>query len=285
VLSAAHFLTTLTIVKRTRTASSDGQPEIYDFRSLLLERFQAAGKRNARFSLRAFARQLGVNHSTLSQILRNRRPLSARSVQAIGKRLGLSDEAIGIYSRNTRRKPGCLSKELRGLKFDLDTFQLLTAWYHQAILELTNVSGFEADSRWISEILGIPSEEVNIALQRLLRLRLLEMSESNRWQDKSGDVEFQSSDLTDGAADQVNKEIHELAINAIRSVDRRSRIHSNMIVATDSRKVSELKILVDDLMGEARALFSNEDADDVYMLEISLFPLTSIKSKGEEKDD
>ena len=41
---------------------------------------------------------------------------------------------------------------------------------HQAILELTQVKGFQIDSRWIARRPGISVDEVNVALQRLLRL-------------------------------------------------------------------------------------------------------------------
>jgi transcriptional regulator with XRE-family HTH domain len=51
-------------------------------------------RRNPRFSLRSFAKQLGIDHSTLSQVLRNRRRLSARALEAVGKRVGLSEEAM-----------------------------------------------------------------------------------------------------------------------------------------------------------------------------------------------
>jgi len=65
----------------------------YDIPSLLRERLRAAMRRNPRFSLRSFAKQLGIDHSTLSQVLRSRRRLSARALESVGKRMGLSEEA------------------------------------------------------------------------------------------------------------------------------------------------------------------------------------------------
>ena len=49
---------------------------------------------NPRYSLRSFARDLAVDHSTLSQILRGKRRLTGRNVRAFGRRLHLAAPAI-----------------------------------------------------------------------------------------------------------------------------------------------------------------------------------------------
>jgi hypothetical protein len=77
------------------------------------------------------------------------------------------------------------------------------------------MEGFKTNSRWIAKTLGIAVEDVNIALQRLMRLGLLEMAARDRWVDTSGDAEFQSATLTEVARNQMNQEIHERAIDAI----------------------------------------------------------------------
>src|SRR5258708_1196779 len=61
----------------------------WNFRDALRTDFFARRQRNARYSLRAFARFLGVDHSTLSQILRSRRSLSPVMVSRLGRKLGL----------------------------------------------------------------------------------------------------------------------------------------------------------------------------------------------------
>jgi hypothetical protein len=118
----------------------------------------------------------------------------------VGKHLGLGDEAIGVYAENFKRKASSyrLRRKLRSRQLDLDTFQFLSAWHHCAILELVAVQGFKTDVRWIAEVLGIGTDDVNIALQRLLRLGLLQMPTRKLWIDKSGDTEFHSSGLTEG---------------------------------------------------------------------------------------
>jgi uncharacterized protein (TIGR02147 family) len=274
-------------VKSALTAKRRSSAAAYDIPSLLRERLHAAKRRNPRFSLRAFAKQVGVDHSTLSQVLRNKRRLSARALAAVGKRLGLSEEVIGAYGQSQRKKGQAQSapENLRSFHFDLDTFQLLSAWYHSAILELIEVSGFRTDSRWIASTLGIAVEDVNVALQRLLRLGLLGMSGRSRWIDKSGDAEFHTGALTEAASNQMNQEIHELAIEAIGRIESEHRVHRQMVVALDSTKLGRLTMLAEEFLKELRAAVSeNATKDDVYQVEISLFPMTTLKKSRGEKN-
>jgi uncharacterized protein (TIGR02147 family) len=257
-----------------------------DIPSILRERLRAAVRRNPRFSLRSFARRLGIDHSTLSQVLRRKRRLSARALETIGKRLGLGDEAIRAYAVSYKKRPraGNRRENIQKIDLDLDTFQLLCAWHHHAILELIHIRDFKTDSRWIANALGIAVEDVTIALQRLLRLGLLEMAARDRWIDKSGDVEFQGA-LTDQACDLMNQEILDLTAEAIRVVPARHRVHRQMVVAIDSRKLPVLQALADEFMQELRSLVSEWDAkDDVYHVAISLFPITTLKKTRGDKN-
>lgn len=162
---------------------------------------------------------------------------------------------------------------------------MLSVWHHYAILELIQIQGFQTDSRWIANTLGIAVGDVNIALQRLLRLGLLEMAGPNRWRDKSGDAEFQSAALTEGARNQISQEIHELAVEAIRRIPSQYGGHRQMMIAVDSRKLPRLKVLTGEFMKELRSLVSESDTkDDVYQVEISFFPVTTLKKTRGEKN-
>jgi uncharacterized protein (TIGR02147 family) len=273
-------------VKIALTADPRATASEQDIPSLLRERLRAAKRRNPRFSLRSFAKQLAIDHSTLSQVLRNRRRLSARALEGVGKRMGLSDEAIRAYAQShQKKKPTSPPQDLRGVHFDLDTFQTLSIWHHYAILELIQVEGFKTDSRWIAKTLGIAVEDVNIALQRLMRLGLLEMAGRDRWVDTSGDAEFRSATLTEAARNRINQEIHEQAIEAIQGVPSEQRVHRQVVVALDSKRLSKLQALADEFVSELRRLATESDAkDDVYQVEISLFPVTTRKKTRGEKN-
>ena len=52
---------------------------------------------------------------------------------------------------------------------------------HWRIVELTGAKGFRSDSRLVAKQVGVSVDLVNIALPRLLRLRLLEVKPGGQW--------------------------------------------------------------------------------------------------------
>jgi predicted enzyme related to lactoylglutathione lyase/transcriptional regulator with XRE-family HTH domain len=139
--------------------------------------------KNPRYSLRALARALAIDPATLSQLVRGRRRMTARTIRRIGTALGLASEEIAKYVRfedkpATKQPPGAL-RTLDELEKDLAA--LVEEWQHHAILELTTLEDFRPDTRWIARVLDTPPDTVNVALQRLTRLGLLKMVSSSKW--------------------------------------------------------------------------------------------------------
>jgi transcriptional regulator with XRE-family HTH domain len=124
------------------------------FRTVLQAEFDRRRAANARYSLRAFARALSVNHSTLSQMLRGKRRVTARNVRALGPPLRLNAAVIA---------------------------ELCAIEHESAVLAVLEQPRFRADSRWVATMAGIPLDEVNVTLQRLLRKRIVTMASSSSW--------------------------------------------------------------------------------------------------------
>lgn len=125
-----------------------------DLRQTLQAEFDQRKRRNSRYSLRAFARDLGTDHATLSQVLRCRRVLSPRHVRQFGRRLHLSEADIADACEQH---------------------------HADAILRLARLAVFRPNSRWIATRTGLPLDSVNAALARLLHQRQLVMSSADRW--------------------------------------------------------------------------------------------------------
>lgn len=120
------------------------------FRQLLVNELAARRSRNRRYSLRSFARTLRIDHSTLSQILRGRRALTPRAIRDLAGALRLAGHEIDSYCVET------------------------------TILRLAGRRSFRPDSRDIARRTGTTSDDVNIAIQRLVRTGALSM-EGKRW--------------------------------------------------------------------------------------------------------
>ncbi len=125
-----------------------------DLRQTLTAELGQRRLRNARYSLRAFARDLGTDHATLSQLLRGRRVLSPRLVRQFGRKLHLSTADIADASEQH---------------------------HADAILRLSRLASFRPNSRWIATRTGLSLDSVNAALARLLHQRQLVMESATQW--------------------------------------------------------------------------------------------------------
>jgi transcriptional regulator with XRE-family HTH domain len=263
---------TLTIARSTPETS---------FRLFLQSELARRCARNPQYSLRAFALHLGVDHSTLSQWLRGRRPIMRRSIEALGTALGVTPAAIASYVDHSGREPEDAPFTAAGL-LSGDTVSLIADWYHFAILELTRLQDFRADSRWIARVLDISVDEVNMALQRLIRLYLLEMSSAERWIDKSGDASVGVDTLPDDTISRLHHQTGERSIAAVRGVPITLREHVSITMAISSRALPRAFELAARFRQQLVELLQDGETDDVYQIEVAMFPITALKR--ERKD-
>ena len=121
-----------------------------ELRNVLQTRFAEKKKRNAKFSLRSYAKSIGLGAAELSEFLRERRRLSDNRAKMIVNHLKLtSDEE----ERVVRRCTGILAGVPRLSNIELSQAQYATVseWYHFAILSLAETIDFRGDARWIDQ--------------------------------------------------------------------------------------------------------------------------------------
>lgn len=110
--------------------------------------------RNPRYSLRAFARDLRLNHATLSQLMRGERRITQRSARLLAHRLRLDSHAV------------------RAECADVEDAKVLAA---------VRRNDFHASSRFIATRTGLAVDVVNAVLFRLLQSGRVSMRRE-RWE-------------------------------------------------------------------------------------------------------
>jgi transcriptional regulator with XRE-family HTH domain len=245
-----------------------------DFRAFLRSELAARCAKNPRYSLRAFAKRLGTDHSTLSQILRGQRAMAVRTIERCCTGLGLSAEqcrAFIVAERGRRRESPDGHRQVRRLGRDVSV--LLSDWRHFAILELTRLESFRNDSRWIARVLGSTVDEVNVAVQRLLRFGLLLMTDAGHWTTSAPSTPITFGDFVDAISSQLPARL--LRADTGNAWDLRPRDRSVTTLAVDSRRVDAAIEIMERCRAEVtKLLATGTDKDDVYRLEISLTPVT-----------
>lgn len=259
---------------KTVIASSAPSPEPLDFRLFLQQELARRCARNPQYSLRAFANFLAIDHSTLSQLLRGRRAFTQATIQRLAARLGLDDAARAHCLPLPATPPSTAPQLTR------ETARLLADWHHHAILELTHLDAFRPDSRWIARVLGISVDEVNIAVQRLLRLGLLRM-EPGAWIDTTGPAIRGEHEFTQAAVDRLAAEVRRLAPPG--SGDSLWREFSSTTLALRRHQLPALRALLDRFHQELAQLFETTGPrDEIYRLDLHVWPVTAAPSPPEE---
>jgi uncharacterized protein (TIGR02147 family) len=234
---------------------------------------------NPQYSLRSFALQLGINHSTLSQLLRGKRPLTARAIEKLGQRLGLGQAEIESFAADASLAASgatAASSEIRQLTFD--TVALLSDLSHRSILELTRLDEFVADTRWIARVLNLSVDEVNVALQRLLRLGLLEMSGHERWLDKSGVAETDQDEFARLVIQRLSEQVRKLSIATICDAAGDQTPHTTRITI----KSTDLPLLAE-MIERLQRRTSESPGEDEHDLEITLHPTNHYNQTKEQQ--
>ena len=128
-----------------------------DFRLYLQNELIRRCQKNPHYSLRAFARILQIDASALSKILNAKRAVTPEMLTKLGLKLGLGKQELKSF-KGIKSGAGALG-HLDFDTIDADQFKIISDWYHYAILELTAVAHFRADTKWIAKTLGITASE------------------------------------------------------------------------------------------------------------------------------
>lgn len=254
------------------------------YQDFLLEEFRSRRSRNPHYSLRAYARDLGMPASKLSQNLRGLCGISVAKAEKIAAKLQLRDDERQLFlalvesqharSRVARQQAVHALQKIREEKINeisLEKFSTVRDWYHMAILEMTEIKGFKAESGWIAEKLGLPADLVREAIQRLQNLELLKI-ENGIWTQSERDLELPSG-VPSRTIREHHKQILTKAIVAVDAVTIEKREYSSMTFAVDASMVNEMKTHVREFQRKVARLSQHGEKDSVYVLSMQLFPI------------
>lgn len=152
------------------------------FRERLQRELDLRRAKNPRYSIRALALFLGADHSTLAQILRGARRVPVGQIRRWAKKLAISPEETAAYTAAEHAPDQRTVARQRQLQhWTAEAMAVTSEPAHWRILQLCRAPGFRQDCRWIAVEIGVSVDQVNVALSRLLRLRLLQVNEQGEW--------------------------------------------------------------------------------------------------------
>lgn len=275
-------------------AANENVPFRTDYRDYLRSEFELRQARRPYYSLRAFARDLQISPASLSEIMNGRYGLSRARALSVGKKIQLSAEQLDHFADLMLLKREKKSEERRlaemrvGHRLNstqnslaLETFRIIADWYHLAILELFYLKGFRPEPKWIAKALKIKVSAARDALDRLLKVGMIEKT-TDGYRVKE-DFTFVGNSVPSDAVRLFHKQLLEKARQAIftQAIDERDL--NSTILSMRKHDLPELKKMIREFAAQASSKVSGKaDRDSVYCLAIQCFALA--QSQGDQNE-
>ncbi len=240
---------------------------------LLASDFAQRKRLNPNFSLRAYAKWLGLSPAQVSQMISGRRPITSATFGKIASKLGLSPLEKNLWLE--QREP---TAERQRVHLGEDNFRLISDWHHLAILGLTKVKGAKGDARWVARRLGLPVAEVNEAMSRMVRMGILEVAPALR--QLSPPFEATSS-IPSEAIRSYHRQSLRLALEKLDLLPNHRREFQSVTLALREPQLKTFRRLIDRFLNEASELAdAGGEGEQVFHLNVQLFPVTSEEPKS-----
>ncbi len=258
------------------------------YKSALESEYEIRAKKNKYYSMRAFARDLKISPSRLSDILKGRYGLTERTAKSISEALKFNERESSLFwalvesetSKSTLKRKAAqlrLQQYLDDFQFkrlNQDVFEVISHWYHLAILELTNLNGFDSKPATVARLLGLTKAEAQTAIERLLRLGLLKQEDSGLT--PTNNFTLAGNETPSLAIQNFHREIIKKSFTSIRKQPVEKREYSSSIVSLNLTDIPQAKKAIQDFRNHFLKQFgAGNKKDSLYALSIQFFDLIS----------
>lgn len=260
--------------------------EVITYQRFINNEFLGRRVRNPNYSLRAFARDLGIAPPKLSEILRGKCGLSESSATKMALELSLSETESKIFINQVIVKHARKKSEREAAKIildsleaqhlfneiTLDTFKIISDWQHFAILELTEIKSFQSNSSWIARRLKISEELAGESLRRLFSLGLLSENSKGEWIQTEAILATPSGIPSSEIKNHHRNILAKAEAALFLAVEERD--FSSVTLAVPESMVDEIKKDIKEFRRKlAKKINEASDKDRVYCLSTQFFPL------------
>jgi uncharacterized protein (TIGR02147 family) len=263
------------------------------YHDLLDEEFERRKQFNEAYSLRAYARDLGISAPRLSLILKKREGISVEAAEEIAKKIKLNEQkkkwfcnSVGSLHARSLKEREKFKEKVQQYKNEakvfseihLEYFKVIADWYHFAILELTYLKDFQKDPQWIAEVLNITPGEAQEAIRRMTTLDLI-VEKDGKLVDA---FKFLATpnDVPSASLKKFNTQLMKKAIEALYEQDVLEREIASNIFSVRKDKLPMFKEKLRDFRRELEHEASQQkDKDAVYCLSMQFYELTNRSQK------
>lgn len=240
--------------------------------------------------MRAFASQVGLTQSALSQVLSGKKNLSVESATRIANKLGLNEVEIeyfrtlvqiettkdpdlkeSLYNRARSINP---QRDVRELTVEF--FRMIADWYHLPIKNMVDLDRFEFTPANVARRLGISKLESEAAIERLIRLEMIEADPEKKGRYKKvAQYTVTRSAVPSEAIRRFHRQMLEKAIESLETQTPEEKIVGSETFSISEEVLPEANRLAEEFFQKMTALSAkSKKRTQVYHLGVQFFNLT-----------
>jgi uncharacterized protein (TIGR02147 family) len=258
------------------------------FRDILLQEYQKKRRHNPRYSARAFARDLNISPSSLSEIFSGKKGISSKLAKKICDILDFPPQtkevfiiSVQISQAKSSSRRQLLNQKLNALvkksKIHIATTADLStlSWMHFAIIECLKLKDAKPSVEWLAQKLNTDVLQITEALNILQKMKWIEINrDRNKLSVKIARSES-AHDVSAAAISDYHQSVLNQATKAIAFLPHTQREYQAVTLNFSSADVSEAKQMIQRFVDEFIDRFGDSDhKDSVTQLNVQFFKLT-----------
>jgi uncharacterized protein (TIGR02147 family) len=261
------------------------------YRHILRGELEARMNSNPQFSMRAFSRDLGLSPSLFSMVLAGTRNLSyAKCVdiaQTLKFNIGKTQGFLSLYllekSKNDKERASLMKnlkpKQAAFFLQELHEFEVVSDWYHFAIVEWLGIPGASQNPSTIAKKLGLKTLQVKSSLVKLESLGLIKkVSGSFVKSHKNFRVHSETSNR---AIQNHHKQILKLAESRLSALDPGERDFASLTFSGSAIQMEKVKIQSRLFRKKVMKILSESTTDNKEVFVVSTQVFSVIKQERE----
>lgn len=280
-LSFVSILFLRCVLLLRQMATTNEKMKYRDVGVFLSQFFDKRHAKNSQYSVRAFARDIGISSGRASEFLRGVSIPGPRLSQRIVEALQLSEKQkqqlnLLIASHLSVRKNGQLDGTHQLAEKE---FTLLPEWQHFAVLNLLNTVHAEPSVPWLANRLGLTEMAISETLEKLCLAGLV--VEEGGFFKATHQHLTSTNTIPSEALRNYHRQMIQRALWSIDNVPFELRNVTSIMMTANPSNLYKLKVLTNEFKKKAAELFGEGEATEVYNLCVQIFPATVVESAKE----
>lgn len=241
-----------------------------DYRDFLLREFDKRRARNAFYSLRAYARDLELSPSRLSEVLNRKKGLSMAVAQDVSRKLGLDaitekTFVLSVQANHARSKAEkknasqLLEQHLKAKKESPLKTETIVNWVTEAILKMSQRRGESIEVDVLAKKLSVPKFSIIDSMRFLRRLGFISAEKGKAYLSHRGEGR------------RLNVDYEQILEQARKSLLTQGKNFQHEAFLLEEKNIEQAQQLINKCFAEIKELESKSKKSRFYFLSTQLF--------------